>query len=130
MSPIILASIIAIGLILAIIAVIVILKATKPKKVVITKKIDNSDYIEFDDLMDLVKNSNTDSKKLLETLEKFNTNFVLDKDNEQKYLIFLSRILTHKNVNKDVFQYFHKDVKNKNRKYKAELETIERKALG
>jgi len=130
MNLIILLSIAIIAIILVIVAVLIIIKKPQPKTQSKKSAPVTKNYIDFDDLMDIVKNPNTSSEKLLETLKIFNNNFVIDSENEQKYLIFLSRILTHKNVSKDVFQYFHKDLKSKNKNYKIELEAIERKALG
>jgi hypothetical protein len=80
--------------------------------------------------MDIVKNPDSSSQDILNVLELFNKNFTIDDKNGQKEIIFLSRALTHRNVNKDIFSYFHKEIKTKNPKYKRELELIERKALG
>jgi len=128
MNPIILVAIIASGIVLAIIALFVVLKTNKKTTPKVVKT--ENDFIDFDDLMAIVKNPNTSSDKLLEVLKKFNENFVIDEKNEQKYLIFFSRILTHNNVNKDIFQYFHKEIKVKNLEYKKDLDVIEKKALG
>ena len=123
----ILIGIIFLAIILVIIAIVIIAKKPKPTKVIKTKKVET---VDFEDLMAIVKNPKTSSDKLLETLQKFNENYSISDENEQKYIIFLSRVLTHKNVNKDIFQYFHKDVKSKNKNHNKELEIIERKALG
>ena len=129
MNILVLVGIIVIAIILVITAFVVIAK--KPKKTTSHKKvIQTEDKLDFEDLMAIVKNPNSTSDKLLFALEEFNKNFVIDEKNEQKYLIFLSRALTHKNVNKNVFQYFHKEIKSKNVRFKKELDLIERKALG
>ena len=129
MNILVLVGIIVIAIILVITAFVVIAK--KPKKTTSHKKvIQTEDKLDFEDLMAIVKNPNSTSDKLLFALEEFNKNFVIDEKNEQKYLVFLSRVLTHKNVNKDVFQYFHKEIKSKNVRFKKELDVIERKALG
>ena len=129
MNILVLVGIIVIAIILVITAFVVIAK--KPKKTISHKKvIQTEDKLDFEDLMAIVKNPNSTSEKLLFALEEFNKNFVIDDENEQKYLVFFSRALTHKNVNKDVFQYFHKEIKSKNLKYKKDLEIIEKKALG
>jgi uncharacterized membrane protein len=131
MDNMILIGIIVLGLILVIIAFIIILKSkSKPQPVKKTVKKVEDDYFDFDDLMAIAKNPNSSSEKLLEALEKFNSKFVIDDKNAQQYLIFLSRLLTHKNANKEIFQYFHKEIKQKNKKYKVELNSIEEKALG
>ena len=128
----ILVAVIVLALILTITAFIVIIKKSK-KPVKVDKKTEiqqDNENIEFDDLMAIVKNPNSTSKDILNALELFNQNYTIDEANGQKYFIFLSRCLTHKNVNKDVFRYFHNEVKKKNLKYKNELESMERKALG
>ena len=129
MNTWILIGIILIGLILAIIAFVIIAKKPKQKKV-IKKAVQIEDKLDFEDLMAIVKNPNSTSDKLLFALEEFNKNFIIDENNEQKYLVFLSRALTHRNVNKDIFQYFHKEIKSKNVRFKKDLDVIERKALG
>jgi len=123
---------ILIGVVALLLAIVAIIVVSKPKSKPVKKKttVKKEKTIEFEDLMEIVKNPNTDSNTLLKTLMVFNENFKLDDKNSQKYLIFLSRVLTHKNVNKDIFKYFHKEVKLKNKDYKVELEAIERKALG
>jgi len=129
MNILVLVGIIVIAIILVITAFVVIAK--KPKKTTSHKKvIQTEDKLDFEDLMAIVKNPNSTTEKLLFALEEFNKNFVIDEKNKQKYLIFLSRALTHKNVNRDIFQYFHKEIKSKNVRFKKELDLIERKALG
>jgi L-fucose isomerase-like protein len=115
-----------IAILLVVIAFIVVIK-TKQKKVV--KKVVKKEIIDFEDLFERVKNQNLSDKELFELLKLFNENFRIDKNNAQKCLIFLSRVLTHKSKNKDLFQYFHKEVKIKNTSFKKELESIEMKAL-
>jgi len=127
MNLMILLGIIVVAIILVITAFVVITK--KPKKKTV-KKVEEREDFDFEDLMAIVKNSETSSEKLLDTIQKFNDNFSIDDKNEQKYMVFLSRCLTHKNVTKDVFQYFHKELKAKNTHYKKDLEVIEKKALG
>ena len=128
MNILVLIGIIIIGLILVITAFIVLTKKSKPQKVKQTQQIED-DKLDFEDLMAIVKNPNSTSDKILFALEEFNKNFIIDDENEQKYLIFLSRALTHKNVNKDIFQYFHKEIKSKNPRFKKDLDIIEKKAL-
>jgi len=128
MNILVLIGIIIIGLILVITAFIVLTKKSKPQKVKQTQQI-KDDKLDFEDLMAIVKNPNSTSDKILFALEEFNKNFIIDDENEQKYLIFLSRALTHKNVNKDIFQYFHKEIKSKNPRFKKDLDIIEKKAL-
>jgi len=128
MNILVLIGIIVIAIVLVITAFIVIAK--KPKKTISPKKtIQTEDKLDFEDLMAIVKNPNSTSEKILFALEEFNKNFIIDDENEQKYLIFLSRALTHKNVNKDIFQYFHKEIKSKNPRFKNDLDIIEKKAL-
>ena len=126
MNPLILILVITIAIILAIVALVLIFKSNNQP----VTKTENISFIDFEDLMVIVKNPTTSSDKLLDVLQKFNENFLIDESNEQKYLIFFSRVLTHKNVNKEIFQYFHKEIKSKNIKYKKDLDVIERKALG
>ena len=128
MNILVLIGIIIIGLILVITAFIVLTKKSKPQKVKQTQQIED-DKLDFEDLMAIVKNPNSTSDEILFALEEFNKNFIIDDENEQKYLIFLSRALTHKNVNKDIFQYFHKEIKSKNPRFKKDLDIIEKKAL-
>jgi len=131
MSPIILVSIIAIGLILAIIAIILILKATSKQPTTSNNSTTSEKKgFDFDELMKVVQNPNTTTNELLEVLKLFNQYFRLDEENANSYLIFLSKCLTHKNVNAKVFSFFHNEIKSNNPKYKTELETIEMKALG
>jgi len=124
----ILIGIIFVAIILVIMALVIATK--KPKVVKKKSKIIEKDSMDFEDLMAIVKNPETSSEKILETLRTFNNNFVIDDENEQKYLIFLSRCLTHKNINTEIFRVFHKEVKPKNKHYKKDLEIIEKKALG
>ena len=128
----ILVAVIVLALILTITAFIVIIKKSK-KPVKVEKKTEtqqDNENIDFDDLMEIVKNQDSTSKDILNALELFNQNYTIDESNTQKYFIFLSRCLTHKNVNKDIFRYFHNEVKKKNLKFKKELDSIEKKALG
>jgi len=129
MNILILVGIIVIAIILVITAFVVIAKKPKPKKIKQTQQI-KDDKLDFEDLMAIVKNPNSPTEKILFALEEFNKNFKIDEKNAQKYIIFLSRVLTHKNVTKDIFQYFHKEIKSKNMDYKKELDIIEKKALG
>ena len=130
MSPIILVSIIAIGLILAIIAIILILKATSKQPTTSNNSTTSEKKgFDFDELMKVVQNPNTTTNELLEVLKLFNQYFRLDEENANSYLIFLSKCLKHKNVNAKVFSFFHNEIKSNNPKYKTELETIEMKAL-
>ena len=129
MNILVLVGIIVIAIILVITAFVVIAKKPKPKKIKQTQQI-KDDKLDFEDLMAIVKNPNSPTEKILFALEEFNKNFKIDEKNAQKYIIFLSRVLTHKNVTKDIFQYFHKEIKSKNMDYKKELDIIEKKALG
>jgi len=126
----ILVGIISISLILVIIAFIIITKKSKNQKTSIKKTTTPIKKLDFEDLMLIAKNPKTSSDKLLETLKLFNKNFIIENKNEQKYFVFFSRILSHKNVNKEIFRYFHKEIKNNNLNYKRELEIIEKKILG
>ena len=131
MNGLILGIIVGVGIFLIIIAIIIIIKSKQNQKVISKTKpnIIEEEHLEFEDLMDIVKSPNSDSKRVLEALELFNKHFSIDEKNEQKYLIFFSRALTHKSVNKDIFQYFHKEIKLKNPKFKNQLDIIEKKAL-
>jgi hypothetical protein len=134
MSPVLIISIIAIGFVLAIIGLIVALKKSSkktPSKQISKKTEVKKDEKKFDldDLMDIVKNPNTPSSGVLDALIYFNEDFSIDEKNSKKCFLFLSRALTHPNKNKNIFQYFHKEIKPKNKQFKSELETIESKAL-
>jgi hypothetical protein len=131
MSKSLILGIIIFGVIITIIALIIILKKSSKKEVVEVKhKQPEMDEFYFDDLMAIAKNPNTKSNDLLNALIYFNENFVIDDTNSKEYLIFLSRVLTHPNKSKNIFQYFHNEVKPKNKSFKNELESIEMKALG
>ena len=121
--------VIVLALILTISAFFIILKKNK-KPTKVKTQTQEIEKLDFEDLMAIVKNPNSTSKDILNALKLFNENFVIDETNSQKYLIFFSRALTHKNVNAEVFRYFHNEIKKKNLKYKTELESIEKKALG
>ena len=99
----------------------------KSDKKVVKQKI-KKEILDFEDLLEIVKNPNSDSKKLLEVLTYFNENFEIT--DEKKYFIFLSRILTHPNRDKNLFHYFHKFIKPKYKEFKEKLDSIEEKALG
>jgi hypothetical protein len=131
MNPILIISIIAIGFFLAIIGLIVVLKKSSKKSISVKKTSKKTEIKNFDldDLMDIVKNPNTPSSGVLDALIYFNKNFSIDEDNNKKCFLFLSRALTHPNKNKNIFQYFHKEIKPKNKHYKNELESIEHRAL-
>jgi len=125
--------IIILGLIIGIIAFIIVSKSSNKKRIpkkTIKKEIVKNDDIELDELMQIVKNPSTTSQDILNVMQLFNQHFTIDEENGQQEIIFLSRALTHKNVNKDIFNYFHKKIKSKNPKYRKELDLIERKALG
>jgi len=133
MSKNVILGIVIFGVIITIIALIIILKKSSKEEVVQSKatpKTDKTDEFDFDDLMAIVKNPNTKSNDLLNTLIYFNENFDIDEENSKKYLMFLSRVLTHPNKSKNIFQYYHNEVKPKNGHFKNELENIEMKALG
>jgi len=120
--------VISISLFLGGIAIFIIFRNSKKKQIIRNKP--EKKFLDFEDLMIVVKDKNSSSDDLLEVLKEFNSNYHIDNKNPQKYLIFLSRILTHKNVNKEIFNYFHKNIKKNNQKFKRELDLIERKALG
>jgi len=134
MSFMLIFSIIVAGIIVTIIGLVVILKKTKrrndKKNNIDNNEVEENYKFDFSDLMHIIKNPNTKSEDLLNALIYFNENFSIDKDNSKQYFIFLSRILTHPNRTKNIFTYFHKEVKYKNRNFKNELEVIEKKALG
>jgi len=128
MSPIILLLIVVTGIIVTTIGLILILK-NKPKT---TPKIETKpqeDKLDLDDLMDIVKNPNSTSNDIINAMIYFNENFVIDDSNSRQALLFFSRALTHKNKSKNIFQYFHKEIKAKNPRFKNELDNIEMKAL-
>jgi len=130
MSPIILAIIILLGIILAIIAFIVILKSSNKatSKPIKSEKVE--DDFGLDALMDVVKNPNSSSNDVMNALIYFNENFNIDDKNDRQALLFFSRALTHPNKSKNIFQYFHREIKPKNLQFINELESIEKKALG
>ena len=132
MKPLIIAGVILIGLILAIIAIIVVLKSSKKNQKISTnvKQNESKKEIDFQELIKIVSNKNTSSNDVLNALILFNKYFRIDDKHAHDYLIFLSKCLTHKNVNKSIFQYYHNEVKKNNEKYKTELDAIEMKALG
>jgi len=107
---------------------ILILKS-KPKEVKEIESKPQDDKLELDDLMDIVKNPNSTSNDIINAMIYFNENFVIDDANSRQALLFFSRALTHKNKSKNIFQYFHKEIKAKNPRFKNELENIEMKAL-
>jgi hypothetical protein len=129
MNSILILSIVIIGAILSIIGVIIAIKLSKKPPKTIKKTKENKYKFDFEDLMEIVKNPNTPSNGVLDALIYFNENFKINEKNRKKCFVFLSRVLTHPNRSKNVFQYFHKEVKKKNPKFRNELESIERKAL-
>jgi len=128
MSPIIILIIVVLGILITLIGLILMIK-NKPKKVIKVEK-NYEDKLDLDDLMDVVKNPNSTSNDIINAMMYFNENFVIDDSNSRQALLFFSRALTHKNKNKNIFQYLHKEVKPKNPRFKKELENIEKKALG
>ena len=129
MSPIIILLIVVAGIIITTIGLILILKS-KPKEISKIKTAPKEDNLELDDLMDIVKNQNSTSNDIINAMIYFNENFVIDDANSRQALLFFSRALTHKNKSKNMFQYFHKEIKSKNPRFRNELESIEKKALG
>jgi len=123
MSPIILLLIVVTGIIVTTIGLILILK-NKPKTTPTIETKLQEDKLDLDDLMDIVKND------IINAMIYFNENFVIDDSNSRQALLFFSRALTHKNKSKNIFQYFHKEIKAKNPRFKNELDNIEMKALG
>ena len=136
MSKTVIGILIVIGVILAIIAIIVVLKKSKSQPVVVTTttkkttKSQKKDEFDFDELMKIAQNPKTTTKELIEVLNIFNTYFRMDDKTAQQYIVFLSKCLTHENSNKDVFQFFHNNIKPKNTQFKTELEKMELNALG
>jgi len=116
------------ALILLLLIIFLIFKLFNKTDKKVIKHQTKTEILDFEDLLEVVKNPNSDSKKLLETLIYFNENFEI-KD-EDKYFIFLSRILTHPNRDKNLFQYFHKFIKPRYKEFKEKLNLIEEKALG
>ena len=129
MSPIILLLIVVTGIIVTTIGLILILK-NKPKTTPTIETKPQEDKLDLDDLMDIVKNPNSTSNDVINAMIYFNENFVIDDSNSRQALLFFSRALTHKNKSKNIFQYFHKEIKAKNPRFKNELDNIEMKALG
>jgi hypothetical protein len=132
MNSILILSIVILGFVLAIIGLIFALKKSSknaPSKQISKKTETKNDEFDLDDLMNIVKNPNTSSSSVLDALIYFNEDFSIDEKNSKKCFLFLSRALTHPNKNKNIFQYFHKEIKPKNKQFKSELETIESKAL-
>jgi len=130
MTPILIISIVIIGFIIVIIGLIIALKKSPQKETVTIRKAKlKNDKFDLDDLMDIVKNASTSSSGVLDALIYFNENFKIDEKNSKKCFLFLSRVLTHPNKNKNIFQYFHNKVKPKNINFKNILESIERTAL-
>ena len=130
MTPILIISIVIIGFIVVIIGLIIVLKKSPQKETVTIQKAKlKNDKFDLDDLMDIVKNAGTSSSEVLDALIYFNENFKIDKKNSKKCFLFLSRALTHPNKNKNIFQYFHNEIKPKNINFKNTLESIEKTAL-
>jgi predicted permease len=130
MNSILILSIVIIGAILSIIGVMIAIKKSSKKNTkTIKKSKENGNKFDFEDLMDIVKNPNTPSDGVLDALIYFNENFKINEENRKKCFVFLSRVLTHPNRSKNIFQYFHKKVKTKNPEFKKQLENMERKAL-
>jgi hypothetical protein len=119
-------AILVIATILAVIAVFLFIK--KPKQT--SKVIPQSKQVSLEDLMDIVKNPNSTKDDILKALKLFNNYFVIDAKDSHRYFIFLIKALTHKNVDKEIFNYFHNEIKKRNQKFKRELELLEMKALG
>jgi len=129
-KPIIILLIVVAGIIITTIGLILILKSNKPKEISKIKTEPKEDNFEIDDLMDIVKNPNSTSNDIMNALMYFDENFVIDDANTRQALLFFSRALTHKNKTKNMFQFFHKEIKSKNPRFKNELESLEKKALG
>jgi len=123
-----LAIIIVLGIILTIIAFVVVMKHSK-KPSVATKQA-KKDGFDFNELIKMVSNPNLSSKELLEALQLFNAYFRIDDANLKQYFSFLEKCLKHKNVNKEVFQYFHNEIKDNNPLYKDALDALELKSMG
>jgi len=109
------------AIILLLIAFFLLLKKSKKK--------DNKKQLELKDLLLIAQNQNSTSDDILLSLKLFNENFFID-DNKEMSFEFFNYILNHKNINKEVFQFFHKEIKTKNKNYQKDLDVIERKALG
>jgi len=82
----------------------------------------------LNDLISLASNEKSTSSDLLSALMMFNDKFVVAQDKE-KSLMFLEKVMNHKNRNKKLFDYFHGSILPKNITFKDELDKLEKEAL-
>ncbi len=80
------------------------------------------------DLIKIAKNEKSSAKDLLFALFYFNDNFKIKSDKKNSMELFRA-VLSHKNRNKKMFDYFHENILPKNSEYKDELDKLERSAL-
>lgn len=113
------------AIILLIIAIVLIKnQASSPKK---RKEeiLSPTPSIQFEELMAIVKDKNSNSKELLNALKLFSKHFKIDEKKAKRYFTFFTHLLSHKNVNKEIFDYYHKKIKKENKKFIKELDRIE-----
>ena len=117
------------AIILLIIAIVLIKKSNKNKPLSPKKREKEMSPpippIQFEELMAIVKDKNSTSKELLNALKLFSKHFKIDEKKAKHYFIFFSRLLSHRNVNKEIFDYYHKKIKKENKKFIKELDRIE-----
>jgi hypothetical protein len=82
----------------------------------------------FDDLIKIVKNSNSTNSDLIFALKYFNDNFKV-KDFPSKSFDFFRLLLSHKSRDKKIFQIFHNETIKLNAEFEKQLNEIERECL-
>ena len=134
MSPAILIGIIIFGIILGGFAIWALVRFMKtPEPVVVQqpqKEEEEDDKLTLEELIETVTDPDLEPEEVLETMQIFDKYFRITEDNEKQCILFITRCLTHPNADIEVFQYFHKNVKENNPDYKTPLGIIEMKALG
>ena len=118
--------IVVLGVILGVVAFVLIV-SNKQKPITQKHKTLQTDF----DIDNYIKQISDDLsfEELFELMKSFNENILMDDFNLNKCLKFYRLVLEHKNVNANIFRYFHKEVKSKNKSFIDELENVEMKAL-
>jgi hypothetical protein len=119
---------IGVGVFAVLLVIIAIILIKTPKNKEVPKKV-VKEITEFDELMNIVKNSQSSSSELKKALIKFNDDFRIDENNLKSSIVFLTHLLSHNNRSKELFDIVHKELKLTNRKYADDISKVELKCL-
>ncbi len=107
------------------------------KKPIVEKEKRNNDYKSLAELLQIIKNKESTTKELAETLDlvmKYHGSIhpkmgIRSHPDFNIYGEILLRICRHPNINKDILLKFNRELENKNKEYKIEINDAVTKGL-